>query len=126
MVSRRGSHVRVRFPQGVLRGAPEPGEAFFEPRSLGEGTRTRGRGGGRGRASGRRAQPFLPRQRVLLFVASDVDALCACKILQVRPAGWAGAGRGGGAGRGPHSGRELVLGRGLKKAASLAGRRWVG
>lgn len=31
-------------------------------------------------------QPTCPRflqQRVLLFVASDVDALCACKILQV-------------------------------------------
>ncbi|EPQ13519.1 Cell division control protein 45 like protein [Myotis brandtii] len=55
-------------------------------------------------------------QRVLLFVASDVDALCACKILQVRlrtPGGWgraraegagcAGAGGGVGAGRAARS-----------------------
>lgn len=28
-------------------------------------------------------RPVFPRQRVLLFVALDVDSLCACKILQV-------------------------------------------
>lgn len=93
-VSRRRGHVRVRLPQGVLRGGPEPGEPFL-------GSET---GKGRGRAAvgaggagvlGAALSQLSSRQRVLLFVASDVDALCACKILQVRPAGWAGEGRGG-------------------------------
>lgn len=30
-----------------------------------------------------RSAALFSQQRVLLFVASDVDALCACKILQV-------------------------------------------
>ena len=112
-VSRRRGHVRVRLPQGVLRGGAGPGEPFLGSET-GEGTRARNRRGRRGRGSRGRSQPTLPpRQRVLLFVASDVDALCACKILQVRPAGPAGA-RGG-------AGRELGLGRGLPPGCVLGG-----
>lgn len=87
-------------------------------------------GKGRGRATvgaggagvrGAALSQLSPRQRVLLFVASDVDALCACKILQVRPAGRAGGGPGAGARGG--AGRELGLGRGLRQVASWEGLR---
>lgn len=122
-VSRRRGHVRVRLPQGVLRGGPEPGEPFL-------GSET---GKGRGRAAvgaggagvlGAALSPLSSRQRVLLFVASDVDALCACKILQVRPAGWAGEGRGGrGQARGVERGGSSACGGDSRQVAPWEGLR---
>lgn len=55
-VSRRRGHVRVRFPQRVLRGGPEPGDPLSWTRRLfrGEGMKGSGRrrsGGARGRSA---------------------------------------------------------------------------
>lgn len=121
LVSGRRGHVRVRFPQGVLRGGPEPGDplswtprAFWGKEMRGSG---HGRAGGDGFRSQRSAPRLFPRQRVLLFVASDVDALCACKILQVSPADWEGGARV----RGEGAGWAWAAGRGAGRAESGAG-----